>query len=269
MKNQASLESDRDRTYHMLSAWRTASSTRVLVYLFVGTSVLDVIFTYLLVDRMGTMGEVNLVTRWLLELNMLPIWACMAVFASFLCSAILGSGCIVMRSKRRMMSTILFSTAISTRIGTNVYMAALYLGFEQLTTILLPLGLIVFILTWRTLSGIRISEEIAHLQTSKKTSLRGSAKWRIIKAVSALILVPFVTLGFLQILMSFSGVENLPRWLRSLGVVTELQGRIFLVGLVAVIVMIAAMIYAVLTLLEFLTKRGELEETTNKVHIGV
>jgi len=267
MKSQVGLLShhrDRDRAYHMLSAWRTVSSTRVLVYLFVGTSVFDVIFTYLLVDRMGAMGEVNLVTRWLFELNMLPIWACMAVFASFLCSVILGSACIVLRSKARMMSTILFSTAISTRVGTNFYMAALYLGFEQSTVLLLPVGLTVFILTWKILRGTRRFEYITHLQTSKNISRGGRTKWRIIKAVSALILIPLVTLGFLQVLMSVSGVENLPRWLRSLGVVTELQGRLLIIGLVAIIVMIAAMIYAVLTLFEFLSKRDELEKITNK-----
>jgi hypothetical protein len=143
-------------------------------------------------------------------------------------------------------------------------MAALYLGFEQSTVLLLPVGLTVFILTWKILRGTRRFEYITHLQTSKNISRGGRTKWRIIKAVSALILIPLVTLGFLQVLMSVSGVENLPRWLRSLGVVTELQGRLFIIGLVAIIVMIAAMIYAVLTLFEFLSKRDELEKITNK-----
>jgi hypothetical protein len=263
MKSQPGLESDHDRAYHMLSAWRTLSSTRVLVYLFVATSVFDVIFTYLLVGRMGTTGELNQVTIWLFELNMLPIWACGAVFASFLCSAILGSGCIVLRSKARMISTILFSTAISTRVGMNFYMAALYSGFEQSTVLLLPVGLAVFVLTWKTLSRTRRFEDITHLQISRKPSRRQRTKWRIIKAVTAVILIPLVTLGFLQILMNISGVENLPRWLRSLGVVTELQGRLFIIGLIVIVVMIAAMIYAVLTLFECLSKRDEPEKSTN------
>jgi hypothetical protein len=73
--------------------------------------------------------------------------------------------------------------------------------------------------------------------------------------VAALILVPLATLTFLQILMNISGVENLPRWLRSLGVVTELQGKLFLVGLVAIVAMILGMVYAVATLFEILGKR--------------
>ena len=84
--------------------------------------------------------------------------------------------------------------------------------------------------------------------------------------VGALVLIPLVTLGFLQVLMSISGVENLPRWLRSLGVVTELQGRLFLVGLVAIVVMIAAMIYTLITAFEFLGRKDELEKITNKSH---
>ncbi len=89
-------------------------------------------------------------------------------------------------------------------------------------------------------------------------------KWHTLKVITTIVLIPLVTLGFLQILMIVSGVENLPRWLRSLGVVTELQGRLFLLGLVAIVVMIAIMIYAITTLFEILSRRNELEDILGK-----
>jgi len=256
--------SDRHPAYNVFSAWKTVWSTRIIVCVFVGTSLFDVTFTYLLVDRMGAMGEVNLMIRWFFELNILPIWACMAVFASFLCGAILGSSCIVLKSRARIISVLLFSTAISTRVGTNFYMATLYLGLEQFSGLLLPIGLMIFILTWKMLGRTRRYEDTPRMRISIKPSHRQGRRLRIMMVVGALVLIPLATLGFLQVLMSISGVENLPRWLRSLGVVTELQGRLFLVGIMAIIVMIAAMIYAVITLFEFLGRKNELEKITNK-----
>jgi uncharacterized membrane protein len=165
-----------------------------------------------------------------------------------------------------MVSAVLFSAAISTRVGTNFYMAALYLDREQSSFLISTIGLITFILTWKILGRTRRLEDTT-MRISMKPSRREGRRWRVMRVVVALILIPLVTLGFLQILMSISGVENLPRWLRSLGVVTELQGRLFLVGLVAIIVMVAAMIYAVITLFEFLGRKDELENIANHWNI--
>ena len=219
----------------------------------------DITFTYLLLDRMGSIGEANLIIKWLFELNLLPIWACMAVLASFLCGAILGSGSTLLNGKARRMSAALFSVAISVRVGTNLYMAAVYFDFDQSLGLLLPIALIVFFLTLRTLNKTGF-DNAEHEVISMKTLHREGSTWKIVKTVAALVLIPLATLGFLQVLTVISGVENLPRWLRSFGLVTELQGRFLIVGLIAVVVMIAAMIYAVITLFELLGRRDEVPQ---------
>jgi heme/copper-type cytochrome/quinol oxidase subunit 1 len=111
---------------------------------------------------------------------------------------------------------------------------------------------------WKVLHGARSFQDATSLQISSRSSSPQDRKRQLIKAVGALLLIPVGTLVFLQILMNLSGVENLPRWLRSLGVVTELQGKLFLAGFVATILMIAGMIYAVLTLFEVLNGKDEL-----------
>lgn len=242
--------------YSILLIWKSERPTRVMVYVLVGTSLVDVAFTFLLMNRLGAMGEVNLVIRRLFELNMAPLWACIAVPLSFVCGAILGSGCILLTSRARMVSAILFSTAIAVRIAMNFYEAVLYYDLEQLNVLLLPNSLIAFIMSWKLLGGTRSRQDARLLQIlTTKSSRYRSRKWTIVMVVAALILVPLATLTFLQILMNISGVENLPRWLRTLGLVTELQGKLFLVGLVAIVVMIMGMVYAVTTLFEILGKR--------------
>jgi len=245
------------RKFHssILLTWKTERPTRLMVYVLVATSLVDIAFTFLLVNRLGTMGEANPVIRQLFELNMAPLWAFIAIPASFLCGAVLGSGCILLASKGRTVSAVLFSTAIALRMAMNFYEVVLYYGLEQLDVLLLPISFIAFILTWNMLSRTRSCQGASVLRISTIKSSRHGRRWTVAMLVAALVLVPLATLAFLQIIMNVSGVENLPRWLRSLGVVTELQGKLFLVGLVAIVVMILGMVYAVTTLFEILGKR--------------
>jgi len=240
----------------IMLTWKTEWQTRLMVYVLVGTSLVDVAFTFLLISRLGVLGEVNLVIRRLFELNMAPLWACIAIPLSFVCGAVLGSGCILLTSRARKVSAILFSTAIAVRMAMNFYEAILYYGLEQLDILLLPISLIAFVLTWNILSRTKSYQDAGPLQIFT-TKSSGHRRRRLTAAilVAALVLVPLATLTFLQILMNISGVENLPRWLRSLGVVTELQGKLFLVGLIAIVVMILGMVYAVTTLFEILGQR--------------
>jgi hypothetical protein len=139
----------------IMLTWKTEWPTRLMVCVLVGTSLVDVAFTFLLISRLGVLGEVNFVIRRIFELNMAPLWACIAVLLSFVCGAVLGSGCILLTSRARKVLAILFSTAIAVRIAMNFYEAVLYYDLEQLNVLLLPISLIAFIMSWKLLGGTR------------------------------------------------------------------------------------------------------------------
>jgi hypothetical protein len=60
---------------------------------------------------------------------------------------------------------------------------------------------------------------------------------------------PIALLLLLEALIQMTGVQSLPRWLRSIGIVTPVQGQVMLVAFAAIIITVGIMVYAVASLL--------------------
>jgi len=259
----------RETVSSALSLWRKMWQTRIVVIILVGTSLMDVAITFLLVNKTGKAGELNPFIRWIFERNLIIMWIFVSVAASFLCGAVLSWVYIRVKGGTRSTTAALLSTVVASRVSTNFYGVTGYLDLEKTQILLIPLCLFAFALTWHILNGIGRNEKSVWRQISVKTPTQ-KKRWLITKALVTLILVPLVTLTFFQALIIISGVQNIPRWLRSLGVVTELQGRLFLIGLFVIVIMVGCMIYGIATLFEILTREDKIENTPNKTNaVGV
>jgi len=250
----------RETVSSALSLWRRMWQTRIVVIILMGTSLVDVTVTILLVNRIGKVGEFNPFIRWIFELNLTIVWMFVSVTASFLCGAVLSWVYIHLKGRTRSATAALLSTVVAARVSNNFYGVTTYWNLEKTQILLIPLCLFAFVLTWQVLHGIRSNEESTWPQISLKTPTQKKGRWLITKALVALILVPLMTFTFLQALVIASGVQNMPRWLRSLGVVTELQGRLFLVGLIAIVIMVGGMVYGIATLFEILSREDKIEK---------
>jgi len=97
--------------------------------------------------------------------------------------------------------------------------------------------------------ALRSPQDIGKSDLAKK--LRGR---RLILWVAAIVITPILTLSLSQLLTVLSGAESLPRWLRSLGIVTAIQGQLFLVSFILIIAMLIVLFYAFSSIFEILAR---------------
>jgi hypothetical protein len=74
--------------------------------------------------------------------------------------------------------------------------------------------------------------------------------WKLFFWIGVIIIVPILALSIVQLILQMSGVLELPLWKRGLGMVSQEQGRLFLVALVTVILTIAVLIYGIVAVFE-------------------
>jgi len=89
--------------------------------------------------------------------------------------------------------------------------------------------------------------------TDRAQALRN---WRLFFWIGVIILAPIVALSIVQLVLQSSGVLELPRWMRGLGMVSEEQGRLFLVSLITVILTIAILIYGIVAVFEIFSEES-------------
>ena len=124
-------------------------------------------------------------------------------------------------------------------------------------------------LNWRDLRLIVATARIALIQLAKrrvemqplrstehvsKPSLAKLRDRRLILWVAAIVITPILTLSLIQVLTFLSGTQSLPRWLRSLGIVTAIQGQLFLVSFILIIAMHIVLFYAFSSIFEILAE---------------
>ncbi len=87
----------------------------------------------------------------------------------------------------------------------------------------------------------------------RKKPVRG----RLVLWLFVAVLAPIILLVFLEALMQLAGITGLPRWLRSLGIVTAIQGQVMLIAFASIIITIALVVYAISSLFDLLARGGE------------
>jgi hypothetical protein len=80
-----------------------------------------------------------------------------------------------------------------------------------------------------------------------KSKLKNKRLWSLIATI---ILCPFITLNLLQLLWKISKIQEAPKWLRSLGIVTQIQGILYIASFILIIIMLTVMIYSITVIFE-------------------
>jgi len=137
-----------------------------------------------------------------------------------------------------------------------------------------PFGILDSISNWRNVNWrdlrlivatartdlIRLAErevEVQPLRSAEHVGNFSLAKLRdrrLILWVAAIVITPILTLSLIQVLTFLSGTQSLPRWLRSLGMVTAIQGQLFLVSFFLIIAMLIVLFYAFSSIFEILAE---------------
>jgi len=254
--------------------------------------IVDGFFTSILIERHGIEGEVNPLAKWLFGSELAIVWLVANVSVSFFCGVILASSCLILEDGKRRFVASLFSLLITARIIVDGLYVIYYLGLGSLGPIVLAIGAVVLTASrnilaygyvgsplglfgtpssyWRdlklTVATLRIAlVKIAHervgVQTSRsaehfeKSNLgKKLCGRRLMLWVAAIVITPILTLSLIQFLTVISGAQSLPRWLRSLGIVTAVQGQLFLVSFILIIVMLIVLFYAFSSVFEILTE---------------
>jgi len=255
--------------------------------------IIDGFFTSIWIERHGIAGEVNPLAKWLFGSELAIVWLVANVFVSFFCGVILASSCLILEDGKRRFVALLSSLLVAARTVVDGFYVIYYFSLGFLGPIVLALGAAVFIASrnilvygyvgspfalfdalssyWRDLKLTVATARIALVQLAQgradvqalrsteyisKSSLAKSLRdRRLITWIAAIVIAPILTLCLIQLFSILSGAQSLPRWLRSLGIVTAIQGQLFLVSFTLIIIMLIVLFYAFSSIFEILAER--------------
>ena len=228
----------------------------------------------------------NPLIRSLFEIGLGPMWLVGNVIVTFLGAAFLGSCVVLMSDRPRTYPIVGTSLLAALKVVLGLYHLIQFYGIIEFTWILWITALVAFLMTrellekgrlvdWglaaHSIRGLRSdlstfivfsrapkTKTISHAETERvreypvKPSDRPSVlrNWKLFFWIGVIILAPILALSIVQLILQVSGVLELPRWMRGLGIVSEEQGRLFLVALVTVILTIAVLIYGIVAVFE-------------------
>lgn len=270
----------------ILSAWWREGSTRAVVLALTVLAALDSGYTSIWIGQRGLAGEVNPLIRSLFEIGLGPVWLVGNVIVTFLGAAFLGSCVVLMADQPRTYPIVGMSLLAALKVVLGLYHLIQFYGIIEFTWILWITALVAFLMTrellengrlvdWR-LAARSIRELRSDLSTfivfsrapKTKPSLQAETEpirvapaktsdhpsvlrnWKLFFWIGVIILAPILALSIVQLILQASGVLDLPRWMRGLGIVSEEQGRLFLVALATVILTIAVLIYGIVAVFE-------------------
>lgn len=252
--------------------------------------VIDGFFTSVWIGRHGIAGEINPLATWLFGSELAIVWMVTNVFVSFFCGVILASSCLILENGKRRFVALLCSSLVASRTVVDGFYVIYYFGLGFLGPIVFALGAVVFIASrnilvygyvgsfiglldalsnyWRDLrltvatariALVRLAQEPVKVETWPtehvgKSNLAKLRDRRLILWVAVIVIAPILALSLIQVLTFLSGTQSLPRWLRSLGVVTAIQGQLFLVSFILIIAMLIVLFYAFSSIFEILAE---------------
>jgi len=275
------------------SAWWGQGNTRALVLIMTALAALDSGYTAMWIGQRGLIGEANPLIKSLFEVGLGPVWGIVNVLVTFLGAIFLGSCVVVLQGRGRAYPVLGMSLLAALKIVLALYHLIQVYNILEFVWILWIAGAVTFVSTRELLYKGRLfdSDQAAHLvrqlrsdlstfvifsrapktkptssslvpiRASKPKSDRASIlrDRRLFFWLGVIVLAPILGLSVVEFLLRVSGVLDLPSWMRGLGIVSEQQGRLFLVALVTILLTIAVLIYSIVAVFEILSN-----ETTKK-----
>jgi len=276
----------------IVSAWWRQTNTRTLVLTLTAMAALDSGYTLMWIGQRGLAGEANPLIKALFEAGLGPLWGVGNVLATFVGAVFLASCIVVLPERGRAYPILGMSLLAALKVVLGLYHLIQFYDIVQVTWILWITTVVTFLLTRRTLvkgSLVDWNEALRSIRelrsdlsifmivsrapktrsslepearptrvSQPKTSERASAlrNWRLFFWIGAIVLAPILALSLVQVFLQMSGVLDLPRWMRGLGMVSEEQGRLFIVTLVTMFLTIAVLVYGIVAVFEILSNES-------------
>lgn len=274
----------------IVSAWWQKANTRALVLILTTLAVLDSGYTVMWIGQRGLAGEINPLIRIFFEMGLGPAWLVGNTVATFLGAAFLASCIVILPTQGRAYPVLGISLLAALKVVLGLYHLIQFYGTIEVTWILWFAAVTAFLATRKSMSEGRLvdwgmvlhslHELRSELATSmvvsrapkartasvEKTRLvsqptgtgageqgRTLRNWRLFFWIGVIILAPIVGLSLVQFVLQVSGVLELPRWMRGLGIVSEEQGRLFLIAFITILLTIAVLIYSIVAVFELLS----------------
>ena len=240
----------------ILSAWWQQSSTRAVVFALTVLAALDSGYTSVWIGQRGLAGEVNPLIRSLFEIGLGPVWLIGNVIVTFLGAAFLGSCVVLLSDRPRTYPIVGMSLLAALKVVLGLYHLIQFYGIIEFTWTLWITALVAFLMTreflekgrlvdWslaaRSIRELRsdlstfivfsrapktkpsLQAETAPIRVSPaKTSDHPSVlrNWKLFFWIGVIVLAPILALSIVQLILQASGVLDLPRWMRGLGIVS-------------------------------------------------
>jgi hypothetical protein len=263
----------------------------IFVFLMVAFSTLDVYYTIVLINTYGVFGERSPIASFLFKAGLIKLWLIInpilgfiAVLAFFLFINYL-QGIVKYFALNLFALLLTIKILISIRyicffhfsvnpslinLGILIFMLTIFVlmpkqkiakFFKEILNILSDLILIFISPRFKTEFKMKA---IVKQDKKEESKLKNKKLWI---SLATVILCPFITLSLLQLFWRLSKIQETPKWLKSLGIVTQIQGALYIASFILIIVMLTIMIYSVTVIFEVFAQSNKIDATSKKMKI--
>lgn len=272
------------------SSWTLNSAAREVVALLIGLTVADMVLTWTLISLYGVTGETNPLTRWLFQVGLGYLWLPMNLILTAVGAVMLTSIYVLATEKTKLTAALGLALFVALKwlaalshisfiyqnptlwIATVISMGAIFLATYRL----LAKGIIVDFGLWHRAASVilddmstsiitfnvsRVKHLIADIRKSTgrvqpQVPLASTHAFnkRLLVWIGIIVLGPLIAFGLIELIIALTGVNEIPRWLRALGIVEEAQGRAMLLIMVAIFAIVGVLVYAITSVLDILAQ---------------
>lgn len=266
----------------LLVQWSRHPLYWFLLGLAIVLSAMDVVWTLKWIQTYGAMGEANPATRWLLERDLGFLWSLISVVLTCLGVVLMSSMCALLDGVDRTGPVIGLALLLTLRTAVVLSHMLFYTGLATTILVVVFAGPLVFCL-FRAILAPGTPSRIAHLLRLGVESVRDARiafithpsrqvlhrleqvrtvskdkAWERVHVrklatwLAVAILAPALGLLLIEFISYFGDMESLPDWMKRLGIVSEVQGRVFGVSLIVILIVTGILVYAILRVFDAL-----------------
>ncbi|MBS7655709.1 hypothetical protein KEJ50_04320 [Candidatus Bathyarchaeota archaeon] len=262
----------------------------ISAFLMTFFSLIDSYYTMISISRYGVFGEKNPFALFLFKLGLSKLWLIINVITGFLIVTLFFLLINYLNGRVKYFLLSFFSVLLTIKILISIrYFCIFHFNFN-IEPALIGLGILIFILITLALTPKQETAKffkevlndlndlifpspklkvelkmkpIVKQSKWKKSKLKNKKLWILLATI---ILCPFITLNLLQLLWKISKIQEVPKWLRSLGIVTQMQGILYLISFLLILIMLAVMIYSITAVFEIFTHHNKTEYVKKVFH---
>jgi hypothetical protein len=246
-------------------------------------SIVDSYYTIVSMIKYGISGEKNPIALFLFNLGLAKLWIIVNAVLGFTVVVVFFLFIGYLQGSFKHLAISFFSLLLTIKVLISIY----YICFFHFSfnPSLINLGILIFaliilvlaprqefinffkkilnilnelILTFNLLNlkfKPKMKEYINIKQAKKnKGRLRNGRLWI---SLALAILCPFITLSLLQLFWKISKIQELPKWLKGLGIVTQMQGILYIAAFILILIMLTIMVYLIATIFEAFSKNED------------